>query len=100
MDNKDYYICKYINQKISKVGIPYDEAWAIVFCFGLFFIMQHYLLGVITAAIVATGLRKLKAGQGSYYLVVLAYWYLPALKFDHEITFLRKTPPAELRHWI
>ncbi|HXL71994.1 MAG TPA: type IV conjugative transfer system protein TraL [bacterium] len=104
MEAKDYYICRYINKKISKVGIPYDEAAVIVIAFGSMAMMNHFLLGIILAFIAFVAIKRLKKGRGSVYLMYLLYWYTPVaeirLKKVEAIYFLKKAPAAEKRHWI
>lgn len=104
MDNKDFYICKYINKPISKVGLPYDEAAIIVFLFLLFALMGDFLTAVIAAFIGFLLIKKLKKGQGSAYLLCLLYWFTPLMRLKfaktQDVYFLKKVPAAEKRHWI
>jgi conjugal transfer pilus assembly protein TraL len=58
------------------------------------FFLAQMILGFVIGILAMLSIKKLKGEQGHFYLVNLAYWYLPPL-----IKF-RSTPPSYIRDYL
>ncbi|BEN04657.1 MULTISPECIES: type IV conjugative transfer system protein TraL [Enterobacterales] len=78
------------------VGLPRDE-FIIYVPLGLLAIFVNLWIFCPTLAIAVFGIRRLKKGKGTSYLLNLAYWFLPTsiLRF-----FLSVLPESFKRYWV
>lgn len=105
MQGKDQAIFQYLQQERRLFGATLDEVIPIIILFLFFLVLGSPYIGLILSAAWFFFIRKIKKGLGSKYLIAIIYWYCPALKYKRQgktfyKTFLVKTPPAELVHWI
>lgn len=86
-----------INQQGRWFGLPLDElvVIAVPVAFGIVYNMTGVLS--ILAVFLWWVIRRLKKGQGSYWLINLCYWYLPNLLFNYAF---KKLPDSGNRHWM
>lgn len=74
-----------------------DElAPALVF-FGVLFMMNYALIGMMLAATWFIGMRRMKSQYGMSVLRLTAYWYSPP---EVSASFLKHTPAACRRYWL
>lgn len=78
------------------VGLPLDE---LVVCLplALLAIFANMWIFGPTLAAAYIGMRHLKKGKGSSYLINLAYWFLPTTLMRFFISVL---PESFKRHWV
>lgn len=77
-------------------GLPTDEAIIFIpLILGAVFYSPYIFGPTLLGAFI--GIRKLKNGKGSSYLIRLIYWFLP--KSISKI-FLLALPPSYFRYWI
>ncbi|WP_158785018.1 type IV conjugative transfer system protein TraL [Pantoea sp. BAV 3049] len=78
------------------VGLPPDEFCIYVPLSLLAIFVNMWIFGP-TLLIAVVGIRHLKKGRGSQYLLNLAYWCLPtsAMRF-----FINVLPESFKRHWV
>lgn len=97
-NNQDkYQICKLLDNQIRVIGLPLDEFIPIAIVVVAAFILKIAVWGVILGAVLLIALRSAKKGQGTGWLFNKFFWYAPAVIFK---TFLLKTPPSLMRHWL
>jgi conjugal transfer pilus assembly protein TraL len=99
MDNPTQFfsIPKHLNNTPTLLGFAMDElAPALVF-FGVLFMMNFALIGMMLAATWFLGMRRMKSQYGMSVLRLTAYWYSPA---ETSTTFLKHTPAACRRYWL
>lgn len=58
------------------------------------FVLAQMLTGFVIGILAMLAIKKLKGEQGHFYLVNLAYWYLP------PIVKFRMTPPSYIRDYL
>ncbi len=90
-----YYIPKLLDEPFRIYLLTIDELVLLVFPI-LFvgFILNQIFLGFFLGISGFALLKKFKGEQGHFYLIHLAYWYLPNLvKF-------KATPPSYIREYL
>jgi len=97
-DNKDhlYRIPAHLDKGKSIAGQPLDEIIPALVLFGLL-IMKSVVLAFGLAALWIFAMKKLKKGNGSSYLSLLLFWYLPS---QMTKTLFKKTPAADKKYWL
>lgn len=90
-----YYLPKTLDEPFRIYILTIDELLILVlpvmiigFIFSQMFI--GFILGIGGLALI----KKFKGEQGHYYLLHLAYWYLP------EIVKFKATPPSYIRNYL
>ncbi|MBP1038936.1 type IV conjugative transfer system protein TraL [Serratia fonticola] len=78
------------------VGLPLDEL-IIYVPLGLLAIFINAWIFSPTLGAAVIGIRYLKKGKGSSYLLNLAYWFLPTTLMRFFISVL---PESFKRHWV
>jgi conjugal transfer pilus assembly protein TraL len=93
MSDKDkYYIPKAIDEPFRIYILTLDELALLVTPIVLLgFFMSQMVLGFIMGVFSLILIKKFKGEQGHFYLVHLAYWYLP------PIVRFKSTPPSFIR---
>ncbi|PQK95161.1 type IV conjugative transfer system protein TraL [Pantoea ananatis] len=100
MDEREsakYRFPETLNQQKRWLGLPPEEA-CVLLTFGLIgFFCNNFVTMLCISAVFWMGIRHLKKGQGSWWLLNLLYWYLPTLFF--RVRFMR-IPDSCNRHWM
>jgi conjugal transfer pilus assembly protein TraL len=92
-----FSIPKHLNNTPTLLGFAMDElAPALVF-FGVLFMMNYALIGMMLAATWFIGMRRMKSQYGMSVLRLTAYWYSPP---EVSASFLKHTPAACRRYWL
>lgn len=90
-----YYIPKTIDEPFRIYLLTIDEFIALVLPIILLgFILSQVLLGFIIGIGGFLLVKKFKGEQGHYYVVHLAYWYLP------NVVKFKATPPSYIREYL
>ena len=90
-------INKFLNKPKTLLGIPYDELVpAAIILFLFLAIFKEKWIGLGLAAAWWFTIRRLKAGRGSSYLLVLVYKYSP--DFLQKAIF-KNTPSSSYIRW-
>lgn len=99
MDNPTQFfsIPKRLNNTPTLLGFAMDELAPALSVFGVMFIMDHALIGMVFASVWFLGLRRLKSQYGVSVLRLMAYWFAPT---ELSQTFLKRTPSACRRYWL
>jgi len=90
-----YYLPKMLDEPFRIYILTIDELLLLVLPI-LFvgFIFQQMMIGFILGIVGLTLIKKFKGEQGHYYLLHLAYWYLP------DIVQFKATPPSYIREYL
>jgi len=90
-----YYIPQFIDQPFRVFLLTLDELLLLVVPIVIIgFVVQQMMIGFIVGIGSLMLVKKFKGEQGHYYLVHLAYWYLP------EVIKLKVTPPSYIRRYL
>lgn len=90
-----YYIPKSIDEPFRIYLLTIDEFIALVLPIILLgFILSQVLMGFIIGIGGFLLVKKFKGEQGHYYVVHLAYWYLP------NVVKFKATPPSYIREYL
>jgi len=93
-----YYICKKIDEQKRYFGLPLDEFVPIALVLLIGFLVGRFITGFVIAGGIFLAIRHFKKGQGSSWLLNMAYWYLPLHLLQGAL--FKKTPPSFLRNWL
>lgn len=93
--NRHAFPATFSDQK-RYVGLPLDEL-IIYVPVGLLAIFSNVWIFGPTLLAAIVGIRRLKKGKGSSYLLNLAYWFLPTSIMRLFISVL---PESHKRHWV
>lgn len=93
MEDK-YYIPKMLDEPFRIYLLTIDEFILLVIpvVLGLFF--DQTIIGFILGISGLLLIKKFKGEQGHFYLMHLAYWYMP------DIVRFKTTPPSYIREYI
>ncbi len=86
-----------MNQQTRILGLPVDEFLIVAPLVGAGIWLSRTGSFCTLAVILWFLIRHLKRGQGSYWLLNAAYWYLPTCVF---MGFLKCTPDSWKRRWM
>ncbi len=90
-----YYIPQSLDEPFRIFLLTIDElALLVVPIIILGFFLNQMILGFIIGIASLFAIKKLKGEQGHFYLVNLAYWYLPPI-FKFKVT-----PHSYIRHYL
>lgn len=91
-------ISRYLNKPKTIGGFTYDEViisgGIFMFCF---FALGAPLLGIVTTAIFAMTLKRMKRSKGTSFLLVRIYWLMPP---PVQRMIYNKTPTSDNRFWL
>ena len=94
MDDK-YCIPKNLDEPFRIVLLSVDELLLLIVPILLIgFFLNQMIIGFIVGLFAMFAIKKLKGEQGHYYLVNLAYWYLP------PIIKFKVTPHSYIREYL
>lgn len=99
MDNPTQFfsIPKHLNNTPTLLGFAMDELAPALIFFGVLFMMNYALIGMMLAATWFIGMRRMKSQYGMSVLRLTAYWYSPP---EVSASFLKHTPAACRRYWL
>lgn len=90
-----YYLPKMLDEPFRLYVLTLDELLVLVLPILLIgFIFQQMVMGFVIGVGGVSLLKKYKGEQGHYYLVHLAYWYLP------QIVNFKVTPASYVREYV
>lgn len=90
-----YYLPKTLDEPFRICVLTIDELLLLVApILVIGFIFHQVVLGFMLGVGGLTLIKKFKGEQGHFYLIHLAYWYLP------EIVKFKVTPPSYIREYL
>lgn len=90
-----YYMPQAIDEPTRFYLLTLDELFLLVApILFIGFIAQQMVLGFIIGLTSLLLIKKFKGEQGHFYLVHLAYWYLP------NVMWFKATPPSYIREYL
>ncbi len=93
--NEKYHIPQTLDEPFRIFLLTIDELILLIAPVLLVgFVLNQMILGFMVGLSALFAIKKLKGEQGHFYLVNLAYWYLPPL-----IKF-KATPHSYIRHYL
>lgn len=92
-----YRVPQSLDAPVRWLGLPRDEAIAAALVGGIFLLLGKLLWALVLSAALIIAMKTLKRGQGSAWLVNVAYWYLPAVVMQ---VVLSHTPPSHQRDYL
>ena len=92
-----YRVVSHLDAPKCYLTLTLDEMCVAGLSLMLFVITNHKVATGLLGLFLYACLKKFKKGQGPRFLVVLAYWYLPA---SATTLFLPYLPPSHLRVWV
>ena len=92
-----YRFPKCLDEEKRIVGLPIDEAIVVIGIFLVSFYMGMTVVGIVVATLSWMGLRHVKKGENTFFLLFLGYWVLP--KEISGVLFM-KTPTSKIREWV
>lgn len=94
-DMDRYYLPKMLDEPFRLYILTLDELCLLVLPILLVgFILHQMLLGFMLGIGGLTLIKKFKGEQGHFYLLHLAYWYLP------DLVQFKATPPSYVRLYL
>ncbi len=94
-ESTKYYLPKTLDEPFRIYILTIDELILLVTPILLVgFIFHQMVLGFVLGVGGLTIIKKFKGEQGHFYLVHLAYWYLP------DIIQFKVTPPSYIREYL
>lgn len=91
----EYYIPKYLDVPRKYLIFTLDEILIIMLIFMVFvFVLHQHVIAIIGCGLAYYLLKKIKSDKSPYYLLHLAYWYLP------PIIKFRQIPPSYKKRFI
>jgi conjugal transfer pilus assembly protein TraL len=95
MQTDKYYLPKMLDEPFRLYVLTVDELLILVLPILLIgFVLHQIVVGFILGIGGLGLLKKYKGEQGHFYLVHLAYWYLP------KIINFKVTPPSYIRQYL
>lgn len=95
MDEKRYYIPRYLDEPLRVIIFTLDELMALVLPYLLGLVLfDAPLLGLGMGGAAVYGLKRLKGNQGHRFLWYCVYWHTPGWMQ------LRYTPASHYRTWV
>ena len=92
-----YRVVSHLDAPKCYLTLTLDEMCVVGVSLVLFVVSNHKVATGLLGLFLYTCLKQLKKGRGPRFLVVLAYWYLPA----SVTTFLLPNiPSSHLRVWV
>lgn len=92
-----YRVVSHLDAPKCYLTLTLDEMVIAGLSLMLFVVTNHKLATGLLGLFLYACLKKLKKGHGPRFLVVLAYWYLPA---SATTLFLPHLPPSHYRVWV
>jgi conjugal transfer pilus assembly protein TraL len=92
-----YRVVSHLDAPKCYLTLTLDEMCVASISLMLFVVTNHKLVAGLLGLFLYTSLKRLKNGRGPRFLMVLAYWYLPA---SVTTLFLSTLPPSHLRVWV
>lgn len=92
-----YLVPRTLDEPIRILGLPLDEFIPTCALAIFFFMLGKVILTISMPVLTVVGIKMMKKGQGSSWLINLCHWYLPKVVM---LLLLRHTPPAENREYI
>lgn len=92
-----YRFPKCLDEEKRVVGLPLDEAIVVIGVFLVSFYLGMTVVGIVVAAAAWMGLRHLKKGENTFFLLYMSYWTLPK---EISGVLFRKTPTSKIREWV
>ena len=92
-----YRVVSHLDAPKCYLTLTLDEMCVAGISLMLFVVTNHKLVAGLLGLFLYTCLKRLKKGRGPRFLMVLAYWYLPA---SATTLFLPTLPPSHLRVWV
>lgn len=90
-----YYLPKMLDEPFRIYILTIDEFILLVAPIVLIgFVFHQMIMGFIIGIGSMTMIKKFKGEQGHFYLLHLAYWYLP------DIVKFKETPPSYIREYL
>lgn len=90
-----YYMPKTLDEPFRIYILTIDELLLLVLPILIIgFVLHQMVVGFILGLGGLTLIKKFKGEQGHYYLVHLAYWYLP------DMVQFKVTPPSYIRDYL
>lgn len=90
-----YYLPSALDAPFQFCLLTVDELFLLLFPIILIsFVYGAMVLGFVVGFGLLTLIKKFKGEQGHYYLVHLAYWYLP------QMIKFKVTPPSYIRDYL
>jgi conjugal transfer pilus assembly protein TraL len=93
--NDKYYVPKCLDEPFRIFLLTLDEFILLVVpIFIVGFCLNQMVIGFLMGIAALIAIKKCKGEQGHFYLVNLAYWYLP------PVIKCRATPHSYIRHYL
>lgn len=92
-----YLISKTLDAPVRVLGLSLDEFIPACFFAVFFFLLGKVVLSIAIPILTVVGMKIMKQGQGSAWLMNLCHWYLPKIIMG---PVLRKTPPSQNREYM
>lgn len=92
-----YRVVSHLDEPTRYLTLTIDEMVVACISILLLVVSNHKVAACLLGLFLCACLKQLKKGRGPRFLVVLAYWYLPA-----SVTrlFLPNLPPSHFRVWV
>lgn len=99
MEADDYVFPSTLNEQTRIFGLPLDECVIVLPLVLGGVTLGHTGAFLLSAVVLWLLIKHFKRGQGSSWLLNVAYWYLPTDIFKMVGTF-KKVPDSSYRHWL